>query len=164
VSLGNPPYGAEGVHVRARRDESGRNVITALFIHGPEITAETLRGLSLPRIEAGLNKPGVDPGDEDDSDITVGSLEEQGRKLARQQQDDRDAGVVRGKLRRPDGSDPEAFYRLVASAYGAYSTQTNAPAVAIAEEANVPVTTVHRWVREARRRGFLPPGRKGRAG
>jgi len=28
----------------------------------------------------------------------------------------------------------------------------------------VPVTTAHRWVKEARRRGFLPPGQKGRRG
>ena len=39
----------------------------------------------------------------------------------------------------------------------------NAAAVGVlAEEANVPVRTVHGWIREARRRGFLPPGKQGR--
>lgn len=49
-------------------------------------------------------------------------------------------------------------------AYGEYVAESNAPAKEIAGEAGVPVTTVHRWIREARRRGFLPPARKGRAG
>jgi transposase len=40
-----------------------------------------------------------------------------------------------------------------------------APAQTIAEANGVPVTTVHRWIREARRRGSLPPARgKGQAG
>lgn len=70
----------------------------------------------------------------------------------------------RSKLHRPDGSDSQTFYRLVARAYGEYSTGSKAPVKAIAEEADVPVTTAHRWVREARRRGYLPPARKGAAG
>ncbi len=37
-------------------------------------------------------------------------------------------------------------------------------AVVLAKEADVPVGTVHRWILEARRRGFLPPARQGRAG
>jgi hypothetical protein len=38
-------------------------------------------------------------------------------------------------LRRPDRSDPDAFYALVASAYGQYAEESKAPAKAIAEEA-----------------------------
>ena len=71
---------------------------------------------------------------------------------------------TRPAITRPDGSDPEAFYRNVAIAYRQYATGTKAPARAIADEAGVPVTTVHRWVREARQRGFLPQGRRGRVG
>jgi hypothetical protein len=40
----------------------------------------------------------------------------------------------------------------------------NAPATAIAEESGAPVATVRRWIVNARQRGFLPPGRPGRAG
>ena len=34
----------------------------------------------------------------------------------------------------------------------------------LARTHGVPVTTAHRWVKEARRRGFLPPGSPGKAG
>lgn len=71
---------------------------------------------------------------------------------------------TRDQLRRPDKSNPERFYAQVAAAYRHYATQTRAPARAIADEAQVPVTTVHRWIREARIRNLLPPGHKGRAG
>lgn len=70
----------------------------------------------------------------------------------------------REPLTRPDGSDPDGFYREVARAYGSAVTETPGPAPLLAKEAGVPVTTVHRWIREARRRGFLSRGRRGRAG
>ncbi|MFF4839278.1 hypothetical protein ACFY2G_04345 [Streptomyces collinus] len=70
----------------------------------------------------------------------------------------------REPLSRPDGSDPDAFYRQVAEAYNDAVRETSAPAKVLSEEAGVPTTTVHRWIFEARRRGFLPPARKGRAG
>lgn len=72
--------------------------------------------------------------------------------------------VDRPQLTRPDGLDPEAFYRRVAEAYVDVLSRTTAIAPALAEEAGVPVATVHRWIGEARRRGFLNPARKGRAG
>ena len=67
-------------------------------------------------------------------------------------------------LPRPDGSDPATFYRSVADAYNATVLHSSHPARLMAEQAQVPVGTVHRWIAEARRRGFLPPARKGRAG
>ncbi|MGV9805554.1 hypothetical protein [Micromonospora chersina] len=74
------------------------------------------------------------------------------------------AGRRREPLTRPDGTDPDGFSRRVAEAYAEAARATRAPATVLAEEADVPVTTVHRWVREARQRGHLPPARKGRAG
>jgi hypothetical protein len=71
---------------------------------------------------------------------------------------------ARPKLTRPDGTDPEGFAARVADAYREYAPQTRAPALKIAEEAQVPVATARSWIREARRRGKLPAGRKGRAG
>lgn len=68
------------------------------------------------------------------------------------------------KLARPDGSDPDRFYRQVAARYLAVLAESRSIAPALAEEAGVPIPTVHRWINEARRRGFLPPARKGRAG
>lgn len=70
----------------------------------------------------------------------------------------------RPRLTRPDGSAPDDFYRLVARAYGTYAAESRAPGKAMAHEAGVPTTTAHRWIREARRRGHLPPGRRGVAG
>lgn len=70
----------------------------------------------------------------------------------------------REALPRPDGTDPDAFYRRVAEAYNDAVRETSAPAKVLAEEAGVPPATVHRWIAESRRRGFLPPARKGRAG
>ena len=78
-----------------------------------------------------------------------GSLAELRKRLA--------AG--KGKRRRPD-----AFYRAVADAYRVRASASRSPAAEIAEGLGVPVTTVHRWVKEARRRGFLHPGRSGKAG
>lgn len=70
----------------------------------------------------------------------------------------------RKPLRRPDGTNPQEFYRRVAAAYSEAVLATSKPAKVMAEEAGVPVGTVHRWIREARRRGYLPPARRGRAG
>lgn len=70
----------------------------------------------------------------------------------------------RPRLTRPDGTDPDGFAERVAAAYREYAPTTRAPAVKIADEAGVPVATARSWIREARRRGKLPEGRKGKAG
>jgi hypothetical protein len=70
----------------------------------------------------------------------------------------------RRPLERPDGTDPEGFSRRVAEAYNAVVMLTHRPAALLAEEAGVPATTVHRWIREARQRGYLPPAKRGMAG
>jgi hypothetical protein len=59
---------------------------------------------------------------------------------------------------------PDAFYQRVADVYGALAAQHRAVAPIIAEANNVPVSTVHRWVKEARRRGFIGQGVRGRTG
>jgi hypothetical protein len=64
----------------------------------------------------------------------------------------------------PPGRKPDWFYREVANQYGRLVAASNRPAAEMAELHAIPVTTVHRWVKEARRRGFLGPGRKGRRG
>lgn len=70
----------------------------------------------------------------------------------------------RMSLTRPNGTDPDGFARRVAEAYNNAILTTSKPARLLAEEAGVPVPTVHRWIAEARRRGHLSPGRKGVAG
>lgn len=56
------------------------------------------------------------------------------------------------------------FYRQVARFYVSTARRVRAPAMALAEANDVPVTTARRWVKEARARGFLPAGRAGKAG
>jgi hypothetical protein len=63
------------------------------------------------------------------------------------------------------GRYPDDFYGVVAATYHRAVLRRLAPAQTIAEANDVPVTTVHRWIREARRRGLLPPARaRGQAG
>jgi hypothetical protein len=63
------------------------------------------------------------------------------------------------------GRYPDRFYEQAAALYRYWVGRGEPPAQRIAEEAGVPVGTVHRWIRETRRRGFLgPAGAKGRAG
>jgi hypothetical protein len=55
---------------------------------------------------------------------------------------------------------PDEFYRRVAEAYQTLAGMDRRPAVILAKTNRVPVTTVHRWVKEARSRGFLAPARR----
>ena len=59
--------------------------------------------------------------------------------------------------RKPYGDD---FYRAIAAVRTEYA-QVSAPSTLIARALDVPLPSVHGWVKEARRRGFLPPGHKG---
>ena len=56
----------------------------------------------------------------------------------------------------------DGFYRQVAEVYGRLSVTSNRPAADIAEANGVPVRTVHRWIYEARRRGLLAEGGRGK--
>jgi hypothetical protein len=66
---------------------------------------------------------------------------------------------VHVKVSRPDGTD--RWYRDFAAKFLLASSRSRAPATLIAEQSGVPVATVHRWAREARRRGHLPPDPRG---
>lgn len=161
--------------VRAHRVE-GRAVVHSLVVTGDRVDPAALKAIPMSKIETELNR-----GSRAES---IGELKTpyeentKGDKLLNEvfvalMTDDRDTYADaeaettedgRPKLQRPDGSDPDAFYRKVAAAYEETVATTSKVAVVLAEEAGVPVPTVHRWVREARRRGFLPPARQGRAG
>ena len=60
------------------------------------------------------------------------------------------------------GDKGDDFYRSVADAYRYLAPRTRAVAKTIAEANGVRSGTVHRWVREARQRGFLGPASHGR--
>lgn len=58
------------------------------------------------------------------------------------------------------GKRPDEFYRAVAEAYSWLAGRGRRPAPELAAINGVPPTTIHRWVKEARRRGLLGPGRR----
>ena len=65
------------------------------------------------------------------------------------------------RLRVPEGQPkPDSFYGEVARIYGEVTVNTARPAAVIAEANSVPVSTVHGWIKEARRRGLLAPGER----
>lgn len=177
VSLPGPD-GADGLHVRPR-ERDGRLMITDIYLHAAEITPEILRGLSVRRLEAELNAaPRLEPRQPYPMGVAVvadfvrsttddtpePSLADLRGRAREQAQLVRPKEPDRPRLTRPDGATPDEFYPRVAAAYSQYALRTTAPAKEMAAEAGVPTTTAHRWIREARRRGFLPPARKGKAG
>lgn len=178
VSIAAPPGG--GTHLRLR-DDDGRIVVDAVYVHGPEITATTLQAVPISQLALIANlMPGFGLFDlqtlikfgghgypvTDETASTGEPSLAQLRALAQ----DAPAELVlverakRSPLTRPDGTDPDGFAQRVADAYREYAVRTRAPAVEIASEAAVPVATARSWIREARRRGKLPQGRKGKAG
>lgn len=65
---------------------------------------------------------------------------------------------------RRHGEPPAAFAERVAKAYRAAASTSARPNKLLSERAGVPVATVRGWVREARLRGFLEAGTRGKAG
>ncbi|MCW2888308.1 MAG: hypothetical protein JWL58_5170 [Streptosporangiaceae bacterium] len=62
------------------------------------------------------------------------------------------------KIKIPEGPHrkPDSFYEQIAERFAYLAAVSSRPAQDLAEANDVPVTTVHGWVREARRRGLLP--------
>lgn len=157
------------VQVRITVGAGGRLVLTGLRIEGTP-SAELLRAIPVGRIEATANaqlsvvdaplgttpvvnvrpRPVAPPVAED-----VG-WEMVGPELAVARAAHAAAGRPRGR--------PDVFYRDVADVYLTFAQASARPACDLADQHGVPVSTAHRWVKEARRRGFLPPGRPGKSG
>jgi hypothetical protein len=188
-SLSRPEGG--GMHIQVIMD-GDRWLITDVYVHGNGVTATDLQSVPITALDLIMNLVGhwddgaiMDPGTITDvmneqaakagygpgvlyvdGDVTEEPTLAQLRELATAAPPELNAPPTaeRPRLTRPDGSDPDGFSMRVADAYREYAPQTRAPAVKIAEEAGVPVATARSWVREARRRGKLPQGRKGKAG
>jgi hypothetical protein len=146
--------------------EGGPSEIVRLTVEGRNLTADKLRTIPLGHIEAAAKaNPEFSPHIEGQPQHPIS---ESFDEINRQANGYFLAKAYRHKphepLSRPDGSNPDAFYREVAEAYRDVVQDHRNVAVVLAEEANVPVGTVHRWIVEARRRGFLPAARVGRAG
>lgn len=168
-------------------EQAGRGVITRLVIVGDRLDSSVLRAIPIGRIESALNHPRLGFPTGLIQELDPATLEELARRgeLFPAEWDAINGGLdsylekvpeykseihirrrptARPPLTRPDGTDPDGFSRRVAAAYNQVILTTGHPAPVLAAEADVPVTTVHRWIMEARRRGHLPPARRGRAG
>lgn len=141
--LGDTWQAVDGAHEKARvyvewgEDDAGRRHLMGLLVHGAPITAELLRSLPVGRIDNAGNATPVD-------------AEQFRRELV--------------PLRRRQGEDADEFTSRVAFYYRFFAAMSSKPAKEMAEHAGAPVSTVHGWIREARMRGKLPPGKKGKAG
>jgi hypothetical protein len=119
-----------------------RLAITGVNVRGPGLTSEQLRRVPMGRIDAMVNN----------ADALAR------RSWSRTAPGDLTLDVPTTRRY------PNAFYERLAAMYRTLSASGMPPAPNIAAANNVPVTTVHRWVAEARRRGVLGPARRGAAG
>jgi hypothetical protein len=168
----------DGIRVYAHlfaEEEGARGEIVRLVIEGRTLTTERLRSVPLARIETLANtnpdfRPHTKGTEQHPISDAFDQVERQANRVMldnahrKAQEPQTPQPASRAPLTRPDGKDPDAFYERVAEAYREMVQTHRNVAVALAEEANVPPGTVHRWVLEARRRGFLPPARQGRVG
>ena len=169
--------------VQVARSDNGRVVLVGLRLDGTP-TAEVLRSIPVGRIEAAANaqltvaetvaangngvpEPPVRVRTRVPAPATAGGygwettdpVRAVARPVPGRGSGAGDPGTDTGRRGRPDD-----FYREVARAYLDLAQTSTRPASELAETRRVPVTTTHRWIKEARRRGFLPPGRPGTAG
>ena len=132
----------------------GRLVVTELHL-ADGIDAESLRRIPIGTIDTAINySPTI-------TDAFMGA--------SAVQWEDTSHSLQRPRMRLKDvpaaGARGDGFYRSVGELYRwCIGNGVRNPARAIADANAVPVTTVHGWIRDARRRNFLPPARRGKVG
>jgi hypothetical protein len=155
------------VYARVQENERGRLIITELYLARERVDSAALRALPLGRIEALANssplaeeiraklkdppQPGVEP-------LTP---------EARSRWEPREIISPTPHLPHlivPKGTKPDRFYKEAAELYAELATVSRRPAADLAERSGVAAATVHRWIAEARRRGYLPRAERGRRG
>lgn len=171
-ALSGHPNGDSRSLVRLRLVD-GQWRVTAVVLLADDITSRTVRSAhptNWPRIlqsdpvYAERLRSAVTPELEALSGAIEDAYASQDRGMWKRMREQRAKTPKREPLTRPDGSDPTRHYANVAAAYLEAVRDGKAPAPAMAEEAGVPVATARGWIRETRRRGLLPPGRRGRVG
>jgi hypothetical protein len=160
------PALAAAVHVRVAAGAGGRLGLAELRILG-EPTSDVLRAIPVGRIEAAAN-----------AQLTVvdDAVSPRPPRQRRRPAHSRPAGDAGGWEEPASGRPPtpvragrsrgrpDRFYADIADTYRQLAQTSRRPAGELAARHEVPVTTAHRWIKEARRRGFLAPGRPGKAG
>lgn len=135
---------APSIRVRVGEGGDGRLHIVDLRVEGV-VSAEVLRSIPVGRIEAAANA-------QLHSSARTGPPRRPSAKISSRLR----TNAVRGY--------PDAFYDAVASAYRHLAASSPRPVAELADANDVPITTAQRWIKEARRRGLLAPGRPGKAG
>lgn len=132
------------VHVRVDEGDDGRLHLAGLRVEG-KVSSELLRSIPVGRIEAAAN-----------AHLHVSAPPVSTRRPPARIAVSRRTSAGRGY--------PDSFYRAVASAYRHLATTSKRPVAELAAANDVPTSTAQRWVKEARRRNLLAPGRPGKAG
>ena len=138
------------------------------MVKGKDPLVREVRALALNEMEAAANSSDVRSHIiehlDDDTGFVLSRPHDEATGKPRRRR--RGRGGVDGKLPVTEGRKrPDSFYQRAADEYTRLVADGDrSPAQTIAAANDVPVTTAHRWIKEARRRGFLPAGRPGRAG
>lgn len=165
------------VWVRLEKRSDGR--LEATELHARGLSPADLRAIPLGRIEAAANEVGVRAevlGRIGRSGGRAGAPLHALRSLAPSRRErelralsEHEAWLVpfaglQSTLSirpKPGKRGPDEFYRDIGAIYERLAATTARPAPELARSAKVSVSTVHRWVKEARRRGLIAPGRRG---
>lgn len=153
-----PPLAAE-VRVRVVARDDGRMGLAELRVVG-EPTSELLRSIPVGRIEAAANAQLTVL----DETVSHAPRRRRSRRWTAAQLDGGAGWEQPGTAGVRTRGRPDRFYEDIATEYLDLARSSRRPAADLADEHEVPVTTVHRWIKEARRRGHLAPGRPGKAG
>lgn len=157
-------------HASVTAESSEPLIVAEITVTGrPRVDAQLLRSVPLGRIEAAVNRPnhhaalsprllGTWTGHVEPPPTRPSLWASERPTLDLSEPETLTVTVPTGRQRRPD-----SFYRDVAIIYSHIAGQDHNPAHRMAEINDVPVTTVHGWVKEARARGLLAPARRGTA-
>lgn len=162
----DPNLGRE-VWLRVTEGKDGRWSVTDMHWPGARpIRTEDLRKVPIGKIEAFCNLPEIVEVLHSKMSANPKTLEQIARKsvvavnVVNREIQQRRAVQRITKLRIPDERPyPSEFYAQVAAIYSDLSAAVRNPAIEFSEKANVPLSTVHRWIKEARARGELLPSR-----
>jgi hypothetical protein len=138
--------------------------------HRQAVTAQLLRTVPIARAEAAINRSSEQIPDANWAGF--GDPPDRGKPPAAFRWPEGGAWLERPKaprgvaapgLRLPEVDSfrkPDSFYRMVADRYQWLTANGHRPGPELAEANGIPVSTVHRWVREARRRGLMGAGQR----
>lgn len=168
------PPGYKGLQIKLRRIGDRTTIVGVRFEKDEGITTDDLRRIPLGTLELQLNglreqvkaeleEMGAIGGTEFRKRVedVLQNMQELVERMSAPPPSKKELRLPRTKEHRK----PDEFYERLARLYERLVFNGEHPGLRLAEANGVPITTVHRWVREARARGFLPKqGRKGRAG